>query len=227
MPKVLGIETTGAFCSVALFNESRVIASKINKQANSHSSILHLLIQELLQEQHIKPSDLDAIALSSGPGSYTGLRIGSSSAKGLAIATGAKLISIPTHYGMLFNPTLPNDTKAFKHVICLTDARRNDVFATAYSLDKDRIGKTAVLDLTDELVQTQLNHSASIIIGSGAEKAEALLSPIHLYLKDDALHAANLFEPSTAKFANEEFEPLYDFGPLYEKEFYTNQKVSK
>lgn len=226
MAKILGIETTGAFCSVALFIDEDIVASKMNDNENSHSSVLHLLISQLLKEQNIKTQELDAIALSAGPGSYTGLRIGSSSAKGLAIATKAKLISIPTHYAMLFNTSVPVDLEQYNRIICLTDARRTDAFASIYDQEKNQIGKTTVMDLSDDSTQLLLNEDSSIIIGSGAEKAKSYLDKKHLYWTKEVLHANNLFLPSSAKFLKNDFQSLYNFEPLYEKEFYTTQKKS-
>jgi len=226
MPKILGIETTGNICSVALFNKNEVLGTRENTKSNEHSAILHILILELLKDHQIQARDLDAIALSAGPGSYTGLRIGASSAKGLCLATKSKLISVPTHYAMLYSEEVMQNNLEFERTICLTDARRNDAFGSIYSSHKKQVGKTEVWDFTEQDIQKEINSIPSLIIGSGAEKAKLHLSEKHHFISSPLLHAKHLFAPSNWHYENRNFESVNHFGPLYEKEFYTTQKIS-
>ena len=219
MPKIIGIETTGKICSVSLFDEDRVINELSSNKENQHSAVLHTLIENLLKSSDVTINELDAIALSKGPGSYTGLRIGSSAAKGLCVALNIPLIAIPTHYAMLYNNTIKNNKN--HQIICLTDARRDDVFMTIYNADFEEEKLVRVVDLTEEAVQMEFNKTPSLIIGSGAEKAKILLSINHEYRLDECLTAQQLRTPALNKFEQAEFEDIYHFEPAYEKQFYT------
>lgn len=221
MPNILGIETTGRFCSVSLFDEQGVLSELSSKEENSHSLVLHGLITSLIEQQGLTINDLDAVALSQGPGSYTGLRIGSSSAKGLCIALDIPLIAIPTHDAMLFNEQVVGLRSKYAKTICLTDARRMDVFVSVYTQGKAGSKAVSVLNLEDEDVQHELNNTPSLMIGSGAHKSQEKLSNTHYYRFDDCLGASQLWELSIEKFKAGSFADLFNFEPAYEKQFYT------
>lgn len=226
MSKILAIETTGKYCSISLFSETELLANSKNKDANQHSSVLHEMLQALLQAQRIEVSDLSAIALSKGPGSYTGLRIGSSSAKGLCVACNVPLISIASHEAMLYDQILESQTQSLEDFYCMTDARREDVFFSHYRKNK-LLDTVKVINLSDPEVQTQLNQTQSCIIGSGATKAMSYLNQNHTYIEDDCLNACNMQHLAFQKFNKSLFEDLSSFEPSYEKEFYVIPQKNK
>ena len=220
MPKILAIETTGQLCSVAIFQDSKIIGSYQDSESNVHSAVLHTLIKKLAFRCAIDLSELNAIALSSGPGSYTGLRIGSSSAKGLCLALDIPLISIPTHYCMLYDEmVIKKDSHLPK--MCLTDARRTDVFISTFTSNNMVKETTRVLNLEEVESQNELNKTPFLVLGSGAKKAKQFLGNEHTYLENDCLLAENLLVPSIARFEKESFADLVSFEPRYEKEFYS------
>ena len=130
MAYLLCLETSGTNCSVSIIENQELISYKEqNTSEFSHSENLHIFIEETLKNANIKPSDLSAIAVSSGPGSYTGLRIGVSSAKGLCFALNIGLIAIPTLSILAENIKEIND---FQYIIPMIDARRMEVFSAVF-----------------------------------------------------------------------------------------------
>ena len=139
MSLILNIETTSEVCSVGLALNGELIASRETIDPNSHSRLLTVFIDEIFKEAGKTVSDIDAIAISKGPGSYTGLRIGTSVAKGLCYSLGKPLISVDTlqsiAYGILFKSGLKNDFELEFFICPLIDARRMEVYTGLY--DKD------------------------------------------------------------------------------------------
>lgn len=134
MAYLLCLETSGTNCSISIIKNQELISYKEqNTSEFSHSENLHIFIEETLKNANIKPSDLSAIAVSSGPGSYTGLRIGVSSAKGLCFALNIGLIAIPTLSILAENIKKIND---FQYIIPMIDARRMEVFSAVFDKEK-------------------------------------------------------------------------------------------
>ena len=126
---LLCIETTTTQCSVAICTQGEVIGLALSKHENyQHSQLLHTYIDTVLSENNLKPSDLTAIALSSGPGSYTGLRIGAAAAKGLCYANDIPLIAIPT-LDILAREINPKEG----HIVATLEARRDEVYCAIYT----------------------------------------------------------------------------------------------
>ncbi|MEG0292306.1 MAG: tRNA (adenosine(37)-N6)-threonylcarbamoyltransferase complex dimerization subunit type 1 TsaB [Anaerovoracaceae bacterium] len=124
---VLGIETTGPYCSVALIDKNGTIKYKESKDRLNHLKALTPMIDELLKENQLTFGDLDAIAVSEGPGSFTGIRIGVSTGRALSQVTGVKLIGVPTLQAFGYS------LEDFEGIVCpILDARRNQVYAGAY-----------------------------------------------------------------------------------------------
>jgi len=127
---ILCIETATSVCSVALCDREGVISARENSEGRSHASLLTLYINELFKEQNIKASDLEAVAVSKGPGSFTGLRIGLSTAKGFSYATGKPIISVPTLEAFAWN------FPYCRHPVCIMlDARKGEVYAALFQWD--------------------------------------------------------------------------------------------
>lgn len=225
---LLQIETSALACSVALSHQGKLIAELESEQPNQHSSSLTLLIQELLTKQGKSIQDLSAIAVSEGPGSYTGLRIGVSTAKGICYAQDIPLIGVSTlqalykgflaeiasrmHYG-------PEDL--FMPVI---DARRMEVYAKVYDAEGKEILPTAAYVIEqEEFFKEIINGGRKLhVFGSGAEKYQKLIAEldaqviIHGKLRSKASYLSNL---AYEKFSKEQWEDLAYFEPFYLKEF--------
>jgi len=218
---LLAIETTGSICSVALFANGK-IAEKQSDTVNSHSKELHLLIDELMKAEQVIYSELSAVVFSKGPGSYTGLRIGSSAAKGLCMALKTPLIAIASHESMLNAKEL--NLSQFDIVFCATDARRDEVYLTIFDNKKHILEPTAAIILEDTNPTTAYSGKKILIIGSGAHKFERFNNPNIKIINDDNLKAKNLIELAIVRFDNKNFEDIHQFEPFYLKQFYTTQK---
>lgn len=129
--KVLGIETSGPIASVAIVDESKLLGIKMGDFKVTHSQTLMPLLDELLKETKVKLEDLDAIAVSGGPGSFTGLRIGSATAKGLALALDKPLVHVPTLHAMAYNLLIPEAIGCI--IVPMIDARNKNVFCGIFN----------------------------------------------------------------------------------------------
>lgn len=176
---ILCIETSSTNCSVALASDilaaSATTAHKycvdlLEDQSDqySHGERLHVFIDKILSRNKLKPSDLDAVAISAGPGSYTGLRIGVATAKGLCFSLNIPLISIDTLHSL----SLQND-KESDYTISFLDARRMEVYASVFKMsEEERSPKAVILDVHS--FSKYLDHGNVTIIGTGVEKFKAI-----------------------------------------------------
>jgi len=224
MALILNIETATRVCSVALSRDGTVIASKETNEQNSHSSSITIFTEEVVKEAKVKFEEIDAIAISKGPGSYTGLRIGVSTAKGLCYALDKPLISTGTlqamAYGMSQHPEVleMDDNILFCPMI---DARRMEVYAAIYDIENKEI-RAVGADIIDENSFSEfLNKSKVIFFGDGAAKCKEALSGHANAIFYDDIHPSSLHMVSIAeqKFLNKQFEDLAYFEPFYLKDF--------
>jgi len=218
---ILAIETSGTICSVALSYNNTIVENR-NEGINSHSSTLHVLIDQLIKKENIPYSALEAIVLSKGPGSYTGLRIGSSTVKGLCVALNKPMIAIASHESMLYDETI--NLSLYDVIFCATDARRDEVYLTIFNNKRITLAPTQSVVLegtnpTDAYIDKKI-----LIIGSGAHKFEKYRNNFMEILDSDCLSAENLVQPAISAFAKKRFEDIHHFEPYYLKQFYTTQK---
>ena len=221
MSYILHLETSTKQCSVALSKDGRCISKKKLLAENfSHSEKLHLFIQDVINEAGIVISDLEAIAISKGPGSYTGLRIGVAAAKGLCFALDLPLIAINT-LTIMVQPFF--DKKDFDFLIPMLDARRMEVYTAVFNKNKKIQLQTTALVLTEDSFMSQVGKSNCLIIGNGASKFQALSPKIkaHFRKEIDYPSAENMILLAWEKFHNKDFEASVDFEPYYLKDFQT------
>ncbi len=214
MAVVLCIETATTNCSVALSVNGSVTAFREDPDKNySHAERLHVFIEEILKDASMKASNLEAIAVSKGPGSYTGLRIGVSTAKGLCYALDIPLISIPT-LEVLASKVNDNAT-----VIPMLDARRMEVYAAVYIQGKE-IRETRAEILTETSFASYLAEGKTIFIGSGVEKFKTTsVHPNAKFLLDELPSAKQMALLAEKKFNDRTFEDVAYFEPYYLKDF--------
>ncbi|HBY68533.1 MAG TPA: tRNA (adenosine(37)-N6)-threonylcarbamoyltransferase complex dimerization subunit type 1 TsaB [Flavobacteriaceae bacterium] len=219
MATILCIETATTNCSVALSVNGSVIAFKEDnpngsQKGYSHAEKLHGYIEEVLSSGNILKSNLDAIAVSKGPGSYTGLRIGVSAAKGLCFALEIPLLSIPT----LQSLSLQIDEKD-TYVIPLLDARRMEVYSAVFS-SEEKIRETKAEIVDENSFLDYLNERKTIFIGDGVSKFKTLCSHSNAEFIEDKLPSAKQMAfLSEKKFKTNEFEDVAYFEPYYLKDF--------
>jgi tRNA threonylcarbamoyladenosine biosynthesis protein TsaB len=218
---ILNIETATKNCSVSIAQNGKTIAlNEMAEEHFSHSEKLHLFIDSLLKENQIAYKDLSAVALSSGPGSYTGLRIGTSTAKGLCFALDIPLISVDT---LLVLAKQVNENSL---IIPMLDARRMEVYTAIFDENHNR--KTPVQALVvDENSFDEITEKA-VFIGDGATKCKEILNRENFIFWDEIRYpsAGEMGEISFDKFQKKEFEDIAYFEPFYLKEFFTGAKKS-
>lgn len=214
---VLNIETTTTNCSVAIAHEGLVVAFKEIAELNySHAEQLHVFIQEVLLEAAISLSDIKAIAVSKGPGSYTGLRIGVSAAKGLCYALNIPLIAIPT----LKSLSLQCQPKAGEVVLPMLDARRMEVYINAYDHRGEELHPTEAKILEENSLSEWIaSYSKVYFIGSGAQKAFEVHHQSNISVLDTLPSAKEMAGLSFQKYVAKDFEDVAYFEPYYLKDF--------
>lgn len=212
MANILNIETSTEQCAVALSNGVKTLASRqVLERSFTHAKQLHTLIEEVLAEVSILPNQLAAVAVSEGPGSFTGLRIGCVAAKGLAFALDIPLIAIPT-LQILAAPYWKK-TK----VVALLDARRDEVYAAVFQQGGALQTTTHAHVITDDSFASLANEEVCFV-GTGAEKAKKML-PLNPNWTFVSVHPAATAMPTLAHAAYEtkQFANIHAFAPAYLK----------
>lgn len=215
MSLILNIETATKNCSVALAKEGKTLAIReIATQNFSHAEKLHVFIEELFAETNLKLQDLSAIAVSQGPGSYTGLRIGVSAAKGLCYALSIPLISVDTLELLARKITITEGI-----IVPMIDARRMEVFCAFFDskYNKTRETKAEIIDETSYQDISETLH----LIGDGAMKFKDILTDAKFqYYPEIEFPSANeMAQVSFQKFQNNQLEDVAYFEPFYLKDF--------
>ena len=221
MATILCIETTTTNCSVALARDGEIVALEEDMGLNySHSERLHKYIAKVLEKASIKSNEIDAIAVSKGPGSYTGLRIGVSSAKGLCYALDIPLISIDTLKALAYQAI-----KKAEYIIPLLDARRMEVYSAIFSNSGERLRETQAEILTVDSFSYYLKKGKTVFIGNGVEKFAGLIeNPNAVFLPEALPSAREMATLAEAKFKIQDFENVAYFEPFYLKDFLIQKK---
>jgi len=215
MSWILHLETSTKVCSVALsFNAELKALHEIADDQFSHGEQLTLLIEDALNACDLQPNDLAAVSIASGPGSYTGLRIGVSTAKGLCYALNIPLISIDSLTSMAY---LANQKHKEATLCPMIDARRMEVYATIFNADLT-IRKSMSADVLDESSYTA--YEPFVFFGDGAAKMVAVWKDRSLIFDETLVcSAAGQVRLAFEKLQNGELEDVAYFEPLYLKEF--------
>lgn len=222
MARILNIETATLTCSVALGVDGECQRLKeVTRDHFSHAEELTLLIRELMKEEGLRYEQLDAIAVGSGPGSYTGLRIGVSTAKGSAYALGRPLLSIPTLRIMAKGFAQWKKLPEGDRIVPMIDARRKEVFSSVHDGKGEILEKERALILEEESFGGMASVPAVHFIGSGAEKAEGILKGLPNAMFHPDLHpsAQNMVNLTEMRYQEGLFEDLFAFEPFYLKDF--------
>ena len=218
--KILLLETATDICSVALSENGKVVAQRESDDRNAHSTNLPLFVKDLLVP------GLDAVCVSSGPGSYTGLRIGVSTAKGICYALGIPLLSVPTLLSMasLYYQRHPE----YRGLVCpMIDARRMECYTMIVGPDCNVLRETQADVVTAELYASWLGQSEMMFIGNGAEKTRPILqSHSHaLYDSTFTISAEGLLAMAERRLAEGKVENVAYFEPFYLKDFVAKKSV--
>ncbi len=216
MASIVCIETATKSCSVALARDGHLVAVKEKvSEKYSHSEQLTVFIEQILQQEGLKVSDLDAIAVSSGPGSYTGLRIGVSTAKGLCYASDIPLISVSTLSAMA---QAMKDKYPETQLCPMLDARRMEVYCALYS--KTQASPVVAKIIDQDSFAEELAQGPLIFFGDGADKCKDVITDTNAHFELGVYPSAtNMITLAWEKFQNQDFEDVAYFEPLYLKDF--------
>ncbi len=217
MPIILQIETSSTNTSVVLAKDGKVIAFKEQDSAGySHEKLLHPFVEEILQEAKLSMTDLDAIAVGSGPGSFTGLRIGVAAAKGFCFALDIPLITVPTME--LLARQITTETKADR-IIPIVDARRMEVYTSVYTADYVELTPTHAYILEED-AYAELEDKKLVFVGSGAKKLQELKEfKDAVFLPNAMPSALQMTIPALMRYNAQEWEDTAYFEPFYLKDF--------
>ena len=218
MALILSLETSTAVCSAALARDGRLLAERVSYEGKSHATLLTVFVEQLLAETGLEATSLDAVAVSQGPGSYTGLRIGVSTAKGICYATGAKLIAIDTLKSMAI---AAQKTEPKTDLYCsMIDARRMEVYTAIYDSALNRVTDTQALIIDADSFADKLKDSTIAFYGDGAGKCQNVITSANARFIDGICPlAANMVPLAEEAFAAADFKDVAYFDPFYLKDF--------
>ena len=221
MAVILHIEASTEICSVALSEDGQVFFEKVNDEERSHAKVLAPFVEEAINMADSRSMPLTAVALSCGPGSYTSLRIASSTAKGVCYGRNIPLIAIPTTavmcVPMLLGEELPEDA-----LLCpMIDARRNEVYATVYDRALGVIKETHAEVVTGESFKEFLDKGPVFFFGNGAGKCKEIIDHPNAHFLDGSMNplAKNMMPLAERAWFDGRFEDIAYFEPFYLKNF--------
>lgn len=219
MATILQIETATQVCSVAISRNGQTIALREEKASNIHAGSLTLFIEAVMKSAYLKFTELDAIAVSKGPGSYTGLRIGVSTAKGLCFALDKPLIAVDTLQMMAAGFVAQRMDE--DGLICsMIDARRMEVFTAVFDHGLNYVSSTTAKIIDQDSFKTELDTRKVSFIGDGAMKCSEILAHPNARFYDENFNSAgNMSELAFKRFSVGEFEDVAYFEPFYLKDF--------
>jgi tRNA threonylcarbamoyladenosine biosynthesis protein TsaB len=220
---IINMETATAVCSVALSEKGKTVFEKTSFDGPSHASLLGVFVEEAVKEAKCRGLAIEAVAVSSGPGSYTGLRIGVSMAKGLCFGWNVPLLSIPTLYIMASKAAkrIPPDKDLPESLLCaMIDARRMEVYAAIYDRSLRKVRDTGADIVTAETYASFLEKRKVFFFGNGAAKCKDVIqSPNASFIEDIYPLASDMATLSEQTFEEKRFESTAYFDPFYLKDF--------
>ena len=221
MSCILNIETSTNVCSVALSQDGVCLYEDVNMEGPSHAQVLAGYVKDAVSFADSHAIPIDAIAISKGPGSYTGLRIGVSEAKGVAYGRDAKLLSVPTLKLLTVPILLGHDELPEDALLCpMIDARRMEVYCALYDRALNEVVQTQALVIDSDSFKEYLDKQPIYFMGNGADKCvETIQHPNAHFIKNIVPRAKNMIPLAEMAMAKEQFEDVAYFEPFYLKEF--------
>ena len=221
---ILCLETSTSVCSVALVSTLGLVALRESEEGKSHASLLTVFVEDILSATGTEAKDLDAIAVSKGPGSYTGLRIGVSVAKGIAYAVSVPLIGIETTLSMFHGIDekirIKYDAGNDSLFVPMIDARRMEVYYSVFDSSGNRIREVAPEIITADHFKEIPEKTKIFVFGDGALKCKPLLKRKNICFIDEfKMTASNMYIPANRAFNDKQFEDIAYFEPFYFKDF--------
>ncbi len=225
-PLILNLETATNVCSVALCKGEKIVAKRESDEDRSHGSLLTVFMQEVLDEARVKPEEISAIAVSKGPGSYTGLRIGVSVTKGFAYALNIPVIGIVTLQAMVVaaNHLLSVqelEQKIPEILFCpMIDARRLEVYTALYDKNRAIVSPVTATVVGENSFDKELEENHILFFGNGADKISDIIQHPHAHFIQQVQPSAAAMVPlAFYHYENRIFEDTAYFEPYYLKDF--------
>lgn len=228
MAKIILIETSTALCSVALAIDSQIVASRESSAPRAHASLVAPFVSEVLASQGLLVSDCDAVCVSEGPGSYTGLRVGSSSAKGLCFASGLPLLAVGT-LDILASQAKEDGLlpEGCKYIVPMIDARRMEVYTAVYNTDAQRLTTIEPQVITADSFRKELSEGPVLFIGDGAQKCSQILASPGSYFAQVCPSASAMLRPAQREFEAGHWRNCAYFEPFYLKQYVATESKKK
>ncbi len=236
MERIILIETSTALCSVALAEDGAIVSYRESSAPKAHASLTAVFIQEMLSERGLFVSDCDAVCVSMGPGSYTGLRVGVSTAKGLCFGAGKPLIAVGTldtlvaqAVSQLASPSpdagdegrsvMSGTSADYRYIVPMIDARRMEVYTAVFTPDGKQITETAPKIIDENSFADILADGPVLFIGDGAGKCADVLKHPNARFCQCSPKASSMLSPALSELRSGNFRDVAYFEPFYLKEF--------
>ena len=220
MALILNIDTAVDVASICLAKGGNVLSIAKNESQKDHASWLHIAIKEIFEKNRLELGSVDAIAITGGPGSYTGLRIGMATAKGICFALNKPLISLNTLLVMA-NSAINERGDLLSPMI---DARRMEVFTAIYTKELEIVKAPVAITLNENSFAEYLSNNSICFFGNGSNKFQAIEKSPQAFFRDIKTAASSMISLSEISFTEKKFADLAYAEPLYLKEFYTPAK---
>ena len=220
MERILLIESSTALCSVALAEGGVITSYKESSAPKAHASLTAVFIRDILSERGISLNDCDAVCVSMGPGSYTGLRVGVSTAKGLCFGSGKPLMAVGTLDTLVAQAReIPGLDGDLKYVIPMIDARRMEVYTAVFTPEGKQLTPTAPAIIDENSFAEQLEQGVCLFIGDGAGKCADVIRHPNAHFIQCNPKASAMLDPAMSAYKEKRFEDVAYFEPFYLKEF--------
>ena len=216
MENIILIETSTELCSAAIASDGKIISYKESTKPREHASLTAVFIDEMLKETGMKVSDCSAVCVSMGPGSYTGLRVGVSTAKGLCFGAGIPMLAVGTLDTLVWQAC---DRTDYKHIIPMIDARRMEVYTAVFAPDGKQLTDTEAKIIDADSFSDLLEEGPVLFIGDAAEKCSKVILHPNAHFEQCCPKASSMLIPAMAEYKEKRFKDVAYFEPFYLKDF--------
>ncbi len=220
MSKIILIETSTALCSTALAVDGRIAEYRESTQPRAHAAMTAVFVKEMLDAQNLRAADCDAVCVSAGPGSYTGLRVGSSTAKGLCFAAGIPLLAAGTLEVLAWQAVQDGLVpEGCRYIIPMIDARRMEVYTAVFSPDLRKLTPTEPMVVDAGSFADRLSEGPVLFIGDAAGKCSGVIGSGNAHFVQTCPRASSMLGPAERELAMRNFRDTAYFEPFYLKQF--------
>ncbi len=225
--RLLMLETSTSLCSAALAEDGVVKYYRQSGEPRAHASMTAVYIQQILSEAGLRASDLDAVCVSMGPGSYTGLRVGSSTAKGLCFGAGVPLIAVGTLDTLAAQALQGGFAEGCRYIVPMIDARRMEVYSAVFSVEGKQLTPTQSTIVTEDSFADQLAEGPVLFVGDGADKCRSVLTGDNARFLQCCPRADAMCVPAMQAYNEKRFKDIAYFEPFYLKDFVATVSAKK